>query len=744
MKKIAIVFIVFFAFAKAYTTQAQETQSTENIIFYWDASLSMQDRNLSVELEHLDSFFQKHKNAIVHFVPFSTEVISEEKFTITDGNWALLKEELKKTVYDGAVSFDVLDFNLPTTHYVISTDGKSISSELPKKASAPVHIITNTTDNSIIQLALNTVGSLTNTKKLALKKDRQPISVQGFVIDNSVGNGQALEGARITIVGNNDIEAVTDSKGNYKIEAFPESVIEVSYVGKQSRRFRVGNQRTLNIIFSNQGDVLKEVVITGKSRDEVPAEEKEVDLGQHKIQKKRLGYSVETITDKEISQLDLDVKQAVKGQFAGLEIANNGTNRVDLSQFLGRHKNMTILGDQTGLVVIDGVPQSKTNSGGFDDLQGIAYNSDNIGDTSHINPDNIASITYLKGLAATNRYGTLGKGGVILITTKSALAGEVAQRDTTPKGTTATYSDTALEIESLPETDYIKALQKHTTIDAAFEEYLIQREAYGSSPSFYLNVADYFEGWNNIEMTSRILSNVSEIARGDATALRAMAFKMDEIGDKKKALEAYKYINRIRSLEVQSYRDLALAYAENGDISNAFRIYQSIVEGKGNININASGIGESLIKEYKNFIRKYKSAINVSTVSPVFLKKPETFKKRIVLEWNHQDAEFDLQIVNPQNRFFTWEHTEKVAMQRIVQEKRDGFQMEEFFLTEDDKGKWTFNIIYYGKMSDDDGSPTYMKFTVYDDYGTLTEVKEVKVVRLTDVNQPYTVLEISM
>lgn len=739
MKKIAIVFIALFAFAKAYTTQAQETQSTENITFYWDASLSMQDRDLPVELEYLDSFFQKHKNAIVHFVPFSTGVISEENFTITDGNWALLKEELKTTVYDGAVSFDVLDFTLPTNHYVISTDGKSISSELPKKASAPVHIITNNTDNTdntIIQLALNTVGSLTNTKKLALKKDRQPILVQGFVIDNSIGNGQALEGARIKIVGD-DKETITDSKGNYTIDAFPESVLEVSYVGKQSRRFRVGNQRTLNIIFSNQGDVLKEVVITGKGRDEVPAEEKDVDLGQHKIQKKRLGYSVETITDKEISQLDTDVRQAVKGQFAGLEIANDAAvSRVDLSQFLGRHKNMSITGDQTGLVVVDGVPQTKTNSG--------VIGSQDVGVTSHINPDNIASITYLKGLAATNRYGTLGKGGVILITTKSALAGEVTKRDTAPKGTTATYSDTALEIESLPKTEYIKALQKHTTIDAAFDEYLIQRDIYGSSPSFYLNVADYFKGWNNIEMTSRILSNVSEIAGNDATSLRAMAFKMDEIGDKKRAFQAYKYIARIRSLEVQSYRDLALAYAENGDISNAFRIYQNIVEGKGNININASGIGESLIKEYKNFIRKYKTAINVSTVSPTFLKNPENFKRRIVLEWNHQDAEFDLQIVNPQNRFFTWEHTEKAAMQRIAQEKRDGFQMEEFFLTEDDKGKWTFNIIYYGKMSDDDGSPTYMKFTVYDEYGTPKEQKNMKVVRLADVNQPYTVLEISL
>ncbi|GGG05628.1 hypothetical protein GCM10011344_02630 [Dokdonia pacifica] len=733
MKNLIVVIAVLFAFAKAHTTQAQE-----KIIFYWDASLSMQDRNLDIELEHLDTFFEKHKEAAVHFVSFSSEIILEEDYTIVNGNWDALKAELQRTVYDGAVSFESLDFTLQTDRFIISTDGESISSELPEKASAPVHIITNNTNRSIMKLALNSVGSLTNTNKLARKKDRQPTVVTGVVIDNNSGGGQALEGAIIKIVGG-DTETTTDSKGAYTIEAFPENVLEVSYVGKRSRRFRVGKQRTLNIIYSDQGDVLKEVVITSKVNEAVATEEKEVDLGQHKIQKKRLGYSVETITDKEISQIDTNVKQAVNGQFAGLEIANDAAQtRVDLSQFLGRHKNMTLLGDQTGLVVIDGVPQSKTDSGQF------SGNTGSTGVTTNINPDNIASISYLKGLAATNRYGTLGKGGVILITTKSSLAGEVTKKDNTPQGTTATYADTAIEIESLPKTEYIAALQKHKTIDAAFEEYLIQRKTYGSTPSFYLNVADYFKGWNNIEMTTRVLSNVSEIAKNDATALRAMAFKMDEIGNKKKALEAYKYINKIRSLEIQSYRDLALSYAENGDVSNAFNIYQNIVEGKGNIAVNASGIEESLIKEYQNFIKKYKSAINVSTILPRFLKEPEKLKKRIVLEWNHQDAKFDLQIVNPQKRFFTWEHTDKAAAQRLSQEKRDGFQMEEFFLTEDDKGKWTFNIIYYGKITDDDGSPTYMKFTVYDEYGTPQESRDVKVVRLIDVNQPYTVLEVSL
>ena len=73
-----------------------------------------------------------------------------------------------------------------------------------------------------------------------------------------------------------------------------------------------------------------------------------------------------------------------------------------------------------------------------------------------------------------------------------------------------------------------------------------------------------------------VILSVEEFERLKKSGNTQMAFKMDEIGNKKKALEAYKYINKIRSLEIQSYRDLALSYAENGDVSNAFNIYQKL------------------------------------------------------------------------------------------------------------------------------------------------------------------------
>jgi tetratricopeptide (TPR) repeat protein len=733
MKNAALLFIVFLAFAKANSVQAQPVLEEEKIILYWDASLSMQDRNLLVEIEHLDSFFQKHQNVIVHYISFSSEIISEVNFRISDGNWTELKEELKTTIYDGAVSFKPLDFTLKTDLFIISTDGKSISSQLPIKASAPVHIITDNTSNAIKRLTLNTNGSLIDTKKLLLQQNRQPVTIEGYVIDNNKGERRPLSGARIKIVGD-ETEAVTDHEGKYTIEAYPENILEVSYVGKPSRRFRAGDSRSQNFTFNDEGDTLKEVVLTGKSRGTIAPEDKEVNLGQHKIQKKKLGYAVTTITDEQISPLDKDVREAVKGQFAGIRIANDAvTDRVDLTQFTGRQRNMSIQGDQTGLVVIDGMPQSKATGS-------------NIGVTSNIDPTTIASITYLKGLAATNRYGSLGKGGVILITTKTYAAafGETQKKDKTPLGTTGTYSDSALQLESLPETAYIKELKKQTTIDGAFEEYLAQRDIYGSSPDFYLTVADYFKGWNNIGLTSRILSNVSEIVMDDADALRAMAFKMEELGESSKALDVYKYINRLRPLEVQSYRDLALSYTENGKINEALLLYQNILEGKGNFNLNTTGIKESLVKEYKNFIRKYKSVVNTNEVSPMFLKNPERLKKRIVLEWSHQDAKFDLQIINPQNRFFTWEHTEKASLQRLTQEKKDGFQMEEFFLTKNDKGTWKFNVVYYGKTSINDALPTYVKFTVFSNYGSSQETKEIKVVSLQDLNQPYSALEISL
>jgi len=109
-----------------------------------------------------------------------------------------------------------------------------------------------------------------------------------------------------------------------------------------------------------------------------------------------------------------------------------------------------------------------------------------------------------------------------------------------------------------------------------------------------------------------------------------------------------------------------------------------------------------------------------------------------VYEGNDLDAEFDLNIINPQNRFFTWSHTRAENSQRIAQQKEIGYGEEEFYLTSSDVGEWIFNMKYYGTNAKEK-LPTYIKITVYKNFGSPEQTKKISVVRLEKTNIEETV-----
>ena len=108
---------------------------------------------------------------------------------------------------------------------------------------------------------------------------------------------------------------------------------------------------------------------------------------------------------------------------------------------MGRGRYTTILGNQYGLIVVDGLAIKQSDSS-----MGAGF----IGDTGFINPENIESVTYLKGLAATNIYGTEGRNGVLLIKTKTG-SSSFKKKKKRQLGNTPTYIDD-IEIE---ETDIL-------------------------------------------------------------------------------------------------------------------------------------------------------------------------------------------------------------------------------------------------------------------------------------------------
>ncbi|RZW46468.1 MAG: hypothetical protein EX263_09245, partial [Flavobacteriaceae bacterium] len=714
---------------------SQTIFAQKNVAVYWDASYSMKDRNLDRELKFLDNYFKKHTEANVILYVFSNEILLKEIYKVRGSQWTDLKTELQQTVYDGASSYAQL-FKDDADEFLLFTDGVQNLDQLNPPTTKPIHIVASLDQTNTKQLKLvsdlssgrfvylsNDFGIQGEEKKEELVTNRD----DGFIAGTISGFEGKLANVSIVNQSSNNGTA-SDPQGKYKIKADEGDVLIFSYLGKKTVSVRVSKADIINISMADIKENLDEVVLTAEAE-----KEEFVNTGNTTTSERSIGYAVESISADEISALDTDVQQAVKGQFSNLFLPNDtAIDDIDLSQFLGRGRNMTILLNQNGLVVVDGVPQEQSNSefGGFRSRA-----------VSTMNPDLIESITYLKGLAATNKYGTLGRNGVLLITTKNAKISEgVSDAEAIPLGTTATYSGNAEIMSKLPNVQYIQELTKSQTIEDAFDTYLSLRKDHGDSPIFYLDAYEYFKGWNNPILSERILSNIYEISFNDPKVLKAMAYKQQESSNFEDAVLTLERVLELQPKMSQSYRDLALAYHYAGQYQKALDLFNRM-EKKSNVgNADFSGIYKTIFNETKNLIAQHGSELNTVGTDQKFMR-PIKYKSRIVFEWNDLDAEFDLNIINPQNRFFTWSHTQSENSQRILQQHQQGYGLEEFYLTEADLGEWKFNMKYYGKTSNDK-NPTFIKITTYNNFGSSNETRSIKVIRLDEKDIEQTVTKL--
>ncbi len=212
-----------------------------------------------------------------------------------------------------------------------------------------------------------------------------------------------LIGASVLVKGTT-VGTITDFDGNYTIEANIGDELEFSYMGYSSQTIQVtGN--TINVTMTENTEVLSEVVVTamGIKRD-----------------RKALGYEVGEVKGEDLTKAkEVNVANSLAGRVAGLVVQEtaggaSGSTRV----VLRGATEMT--GNNQPLYVIDGVPMDNTSygqagtEGGYDLGDGI----------SSINPDDIETMSVLKGPAAAALYGSRASHGVILITTKKANTGD--------------------------------------------------------------------------------------------------------------------------------------------------------------------------------------------------------------------------------------------------------------------------------------------------------------------------------
>lgn len=222
--------------------------------------------------------------------------------------------------------------------------------------------------------------------------------VSGVVTDANDGFG--LPGVSVLVPGTTN-GTITDVDGNYTLDVDGGKELQFSYIGYATVTVAINGQTKIDVQLSEDTQKIDEVVVTA--------------LGI-KREKKALGYSMQELKGESLTQTrDANVANALAGKVAGLQIKQNGTGVGGSSRIVIRGNN-SLSGNNQPLVVVDGVPIDNF-SGGTDDYWGNG-NLDKGSGISDISPDDIESMSVLKGPAAAALYGSRAGNGVVMITTK--------------------------------------------------------------------------------------------------------------------------------------------------------------------------------------------------------------------------------------------------------------------------------------------------------------------------------------
>lgn len=300
----------------------------------------------------------------------------------------------------------------------------------------------------------------------------QTLRVSGKVIDNA---GLALPGVKIVLEGT--ITGVaSDSDGLYSINAPANGTLVFSFIGMETVKIPIDGRTTINVTMTESSVLVEEVVVTA--------------LGIKK-EKKALGYSVQDLKSDEIlKNKQTNVINSLAAKVAGVSITQSSGSAGAGSTIIIRGGNSASeTRDNQPLFVVDGIIyDNSTINSGNSGTDGVTKNATSFSNrVMDINPDDIESMSILKGAAAAALYGSRAADGVVVITTKKGGAGPV-RVDFNSKYSYS-WVGTKPELQDVYGRGYYNEA-------GSFSDYTTQSWGNPITGPVYDNVGNFFQGGN--------------------------------------------------------------------------------------------------------------------------------------------------------------------------------------------------------------------------------------------------------
>ncbi|WP_299104622.1 VIT domain-containing protein [uncultured Tenacibaculum sp.] len=491
--------------------------------------------------------------------------------------------------------------------------------------------------------------------------------VRGIVKDSS----GPLPGVNVWVKGTRR-GTETDFDGKYTINVEKDEVLVFSFVGCVTEEAVVSNRNILDIELE-EDNVLDEVVV--------------VAYGSRQVRSYTGSVAI----------------KSNEGLTSGVVVAQNSSE----------NENTVVRGNniyqEAIMYIVNGIPANKKV-------------------IEQLKPNEIASVQVIKPIDAVKLYGEKARNGIIIFTTKKGLITHKKEIERLNL-----LIEQRIELKAWnPEVPYLEVLEKETSVVSAYDRYLEIRDHYSNSPMFYIDVADFFDQRGAKEMAIRVLTNLIEIDLDNYELLKALAYKLEYFKEYDLAKYIYKRVLELRPEEPQSYRDLALAYELAGNYQDSFDLLYKIYNGdliKKDEEERFDGIEAVVFVELTRLVSKYRSKLRLDKhQKKLFKSMPVDI--RIVVDWNHNDTDLDLWVVDPKEEKASYKNIETEIGGRMSLDMTDGYGPEEFMLKKAIKGRYKVMIDYYADNLQKISGPPILKVTMFTNYGRKKEKRETIIVKL--------------
>jgi tetratricopeptide (TPR) repeat protein len=702
----------------------------KNLAVIWDVSLSGSQRDLKREMDILDIIFTEKKNANVHLYFLNnmlTEMVNKGttrgEYKVRNGNWEALKNILEKAVFDGGTDFSQINLNnIIGDEILFFSDGISTLSEADSikniSAKRPIHCVVSSARADYGEMRLiagRTMGKFVNLNALSpdqLIDELLNETPQFLGIERGKAIREVYPSIASPVHGKFSLSGISDVND-------AEVTLLFGFGNKIKKRFKVklntksaGEQGNLDKFWA-QKKIAELDLKYAEKRDEL------MELGQQFGIVTRYTSLIVLETVEDYIRYDITPPAEL------------------LAEYLRRRKK----------------PKEEPRDAEESILEKAVAAADTIKTwwNTDFSPKQVKYPTEPDPFEYPPEYGSgFGGGGGGVDDLLGGLMGggggslEIRHNGCSlrvPSSGAGLSLNSAKDEKKAPtiniknirnDNDYLKKLTGKSAED--YQLYLKLRIDYAGSPTFYFDMADWFYKHNDKKTAILVLTSIADLELEEASLYRLLGYRFKEYGEYTLEKFVCKKVIKWRPMEPQSYRDYALALADNGETQAALdSLYGMLTKSYSENTVSRSdGIEEVVVMEMNRLIAK-NITLNKSKIDKRVRVNPRV-DIRVVINWNMDNTDIDLHITDPNDEDCYYGHRETEIGGRISVDNTRGYGPEQFLLKKAIPGKYRIVIDYFGDSQFTNAGPSTIMAEIYTKYADKTEQRKVVCLQLSKKN----------